>query len=43
MFIGIKMLISGFYGVPIGFSLAVVAAILVGAAVLSLLRPPQKA
>ncbi len=42
MFIGIKMLIGGLYAIPIGFSLAVVAAILAGAVVLSLLHPPKK-
>ncbi len=41
MFIGIKMLISGFYSIPIGFSLVIVAAILAGSAVLSLLFPPK--
>jgi len=43
LFIGIKMLGSGFYNVPIGISLAIVAAILAGAAALSLLCPPKKA
>ena len=42
MLIGIKMLISGFYTVPIGFSLAIVAAILAGACVVSLLFPPKE-
>jgi tellurite resistance protein TerC len=42
MFIGIKMLISGFYAIPIGLSLAVVAAILAGATLLSILLPPKK-
>ena len=41
MFIGIKMLIGGFYSIPIGFSLAIVAAILAGSAILSLLFPPK--
>lgn len=38
-FIGLKMLISGIYTIPIGWSLAVVAAILAGSVVLSLLFP----
>jgi tellurite resistance protein TerC len=42
MFIGIKMLISSFYNIPIGFSLAIVAAILAVACVLSLLFPPKE-
>jgi tellurite resistance protein TerC len=42
MFIGIKMLISGFYSIPIGFSLAIVATILTGAAILSLLFKPKQ-
>lgn len=42
VFIGAKMLIGGFYEIPIELSLAVVALILIGAVVLSLLRPPQK-
>jgi tellurite resistance protein TerC len=42
VFIGAKMLIGGFYEIPIELSLAVVALILIGAAGLSLLRPPQK-
>jgi len=41
-FIGLKMLVSGFYAIPIGWSLGVVAAILVGSIVLSLLFPPKK-
>ena len=42
MFIGIKMLISGYYSIPIGYSLAIVGAILAGATALSLLFPPKK-
>jgi tellurite resistance protein TerC len=42
VFIGIKMLIGGFYEIPIVLSLAVVALILIGAAVLSLVLPPRK-
>lgn len=41
-FIGLKMLISGFYTIPIGWSLAVVAAILAGSIALSLLLPIKK-
>jgi tellurite resistance protein TerC len=40
-FIGLKMLLSGFYAVPIGLSLAIVAAILIGSIILSLLFPPK--
>jgi tellurite resistance protein TerC len=40
-FIGFKMLLSGFYAVPIGLSLAIVAAILTGSIILSLICPPQ--
>ena len=43
MFIGVKMLIAEYLPIPIGLSLAVVAAILMGAVVLSLIRPPRKA
>jgi tellurite resistance protein TerC len=42
MFIGIKMLASSFYIVPIGFSLAIVSAILAGAVGISLLYPPKE-
>ena len=41
-FIGLKMLLSGIYAIPIGLSLAIVAAILIGAIILSLLCPPKK-
>jgi tellurite resistance protein TerC len=41
-FIGLKMLLSGFYAIPIGLSLAIVAAILIGSIIFSLLCPPQK-
>lgn len=41
-FIGFKMLISGFYPIPIGWSLAVVASILAGSVILSLLFPRKK-
>ncbi len=42
LFIGIKMLASGFYDIPTGFSLAVVAVILGGAVILSFIRPPKR-
>ncbi len=42
MFIGAKMLVIDFYSMPIGLSLAVVAAILVVSVVVSLLRPPKQ-
>jgi tellurite resistance protein TerC len=42
IFIGAKMLFSGFFEIPIGLSLMVVAMILAGAVVISLLHPPQK-
>jgi len=42
LFIGFKMLANGFYSVPIGASLVVVALILGGAVALSLLWPPRK-
>ncbi len=41
MFIGFKMLVSGFFVIPIGLSLAIVAAILIGSVGISLLWPPQ--
>jgi tellurite resistance protein TerC len=41
-FIGLKMLVSGIYAIPIGLSLAIVAAILIGSIILSLLFPPKK-
>jgi tellurite resistance protein TerC len=40
-FIGIKMLIAKYILIPIGLSLAVVAAILVGAVAISLIWPPK--
>jgi tellurite resistance protein TerC len=42
MFIGIKMLIGGLYAIPTGVSLAIVAAILAVAVILSLLFPPPR-
>jgi tellurite resistance protein TerC len=42
MFIGIKMLIGGFYSIPIGLSLSIVAVILTVAVIASILRPPKK-
>jgi tellurite resistance protein TerC len=41
-FIGLKMLLSGIYAIPIGLSLGIVAAILIGSIILSLLFPPKK-
>lgn len=41
LFIGTKMLIAGFYKIPIGIALAVVALILVGSVSASLLFPPR--
>jgi len=41
-FIGFKMLLSGIYAIPIGLSLAIVAAILIGSIILSLLFPAKK-
>jgi tellurite resistance protein TerC len=42
IFVGIKMLVSGYYNFPIGLSLAIVAAVLSGSIILSLLYPPKK-
>ncbi len=42
MFIGFKMLLSGVYQIPIGLSLSIVAAILAGAIVSSILWPPKE-
>jgi tellurite resistance protein TerC len=41
MFIGTKMLISGYYEIPIALSLGIVAAILAASVILSLLMPPR--
>lgn len=41
-FVGMKMLLSDLYAMPIGVSLAVVAALIGGAVVASLLRPPGR-
>ncbi|MEW5875331.1 MAG: TerC family protein [Candidatus Zixiibacteriota bacterium] len=43
VFIGIKMLIAGWYHVPIGLSLGVVATLLGGSVLLSFLRPAKPA
>ena len=40
IFIGAKMLLSSYYHVPVGLSLGIVAGILAGSIVASLLRPP---
>ena len=42
IFIGFKMLMSSIYAVPIGISLALVACILAGSVIISLLFPPKK-
>ncbi len=42
-FVGVKMVISDWYKIPVGISLGVVAAILGGAVVFSLLNPPTEA
>jgi tellurite resistance protein TerC len=42
MFIGVKMLISSFYDIPIGTSLAIVASILACAAIGSVFWPPKQ-
>ncbi len=41
-FIGVKMLVGGFFKIPISFSLTVVAVILAGSIVVSLIWPPDK-
>jgi len=43
MFVGMKMCVSGVYKIPIALSLAVVASLLGGSIVASLLRPPRDA
>jgi len=40
IFVGAKMLVSHYYTIPIGLSLAIVAAVLIGSVVISLLFPP---
>ena len=42
IFIGLKMLLSSLYIIPIGLSLSIVAAILAGSMILSLVCPPKK-
>ena len=42
MFVGLKMVMSGVYKIPIGTSLVVVATLLAGSVVASLLRPRPK-
>jgi tellurite resistance protein TerC len=42
MFIGIKMLVSGFYPIKIGWSLTIVALILAGSILISILFPKKK-
>ena len=41
-FVGIKMLLADVYKVPIGISLGVIAALLAGSMIASLLRPPAQ-
>ena len=43
IFVGIKMMITDIYRVPIAVSLSVIASLLVGSIVISLLRPPAPA
>ncbi|HEY0463867.1 MAG TPA: TerC/Alx family metal homeostasis membrane protein, partial [Polyangiaceae bacterium] len=40
MFVGDKMLLTAVYTIPIGLSLGVIAVLLLGSVILSLLRPP---
>ena len=40
MFVGAKMLLAGVYKIPIGASLAVIGALLLGSVIASLLRRP---
>lgn len=40
VFVGVKMIVAGWYHLPIGISLGVVALVLAGSVVLSLLKPP---
>ncbi len=42
MFIGVKMLISGYYEIPTAVALAVLATVLAGAVVASLVLPPKE-
>ncbi|RYD15984.1 MAG: TerC family protein [Lysobacteraceae bacterium] len=42
LFIGTKMLVAGFYKIPIGIALGVVALVLVGSVTASLLFPPRE-
>lgn len=41
VFIGVKMLISDLFHVPVGLALGVVATILIGSVILSVVRPPK--
>jgi tellurite resistance protein TerC len=40
-FVGVKMLLSNIYKIPIGLSLGIVAAVLLGSALFSLVHPPK--
>jgi len=42
IFVGLKMLLTGIYEVPVGIALGVIAAILFGSMALSILKPPDK-
>ena len=42
-FVGAKMVLTDIYKIPIGVSLGVVAALIVGSVILSLLRPHKRA
>jgi tellurite resistance protein TerC len=41
-FVGVKMLLADVYKVPVGISLGVIAALLAGSIIISLLRPPAE-
>ena len=42
IFVGIKMLISEHYRIPIGFALGFIALVLIGSVVISFLKPPKE-
>jgi tellurite resistance protein TerC len=42
IFVGAKMLVSGFYEVPVGIALGVIVLVLAAAILLSILLPAQK-
>ena len=41
-FVGVKMLLTDLYKIPVGISLGVIAGLLAGSMILSLLRPPAE-